>query len=42
MDTDTCEHCKESIYPDDEKVYFDYGFYHYECAGDLDLPEDDD
>jgi len=37
--TDTCEHCKSTIYPDDEKVNIAYDNYHFECAESLGIEE---
>jgi hypothetical protein len=37
--TDVCEHCKGTIYPDDEKVSSGMAQYHYECAELIDLPD---
>lgn len=39
--TDTCDFCKETIYPDDEKVSGDMCVYHLECAQDNDLLDDE-
>jgi hypothetical protein len=40
--TDVCEHCKDTIYPDDEKFRFGMTLYHIECAEQLDLPDNND
>lgn len=38
--TDVCEHCKGTIYPDDEKVSSDTSMYHIECAELIELPDE--
>lgn len=39
--TDTCEHCKSTIYPSDEKVSHKLDNYHFECAEELDLDHEE-
>lgn len=39
--TDTCQHCKETIYPDDEKVSHQLDNYHVECSEELDLDDEE-
>ena len=38
---DTCKSCGEVIYPDDEKVLIEMDLYHFECAEEQDLPDED-
>ena len=42
MMLDTCKHCGERIYPDDETVSKGLDRYHFECAESLDLDEDEE
>lgn len=42
MQVDKCEHCGGDVYPDDEKIFWDHGFYHIECAEDLNLPDEEE
>ena len=39
---DICEHCRRSIYPDDEKVIHLFDTYHLECAEGLNLEDPED
>ena len=40
--TDECEHCKGTIYPNDESVSVEFCHYHFDCAVILDIEDNDD
>ncbi|WP_240224625.1 hypothetical protein [Rheinheimera hassiensis] len=40
--TNSCAHCKGTIYPDDEIVSSGMALYHLECAELIDLPDNSD
>lgn len=40
--TEQCKNCGETLYPDDEKVFWGHEWYHIECAEELDLTLDDE
>ena len=39
--TDTCAHCKDTIYPSDEKVTHKHDIYHVECSEELNLDDEE-
>jgi len=41
MYVDLCQHCKTSIYSNDDYVSHSSGNYHIECAEEINLPEDE-
>ena len=42
MVTEQCPNCGDTLYPDDEKVFWDHEWYHVECAEELQLPLDEE
>ena len=40
--SDICPHCGCAIYPGDEKTFYDYDWYHFECAEEKDIEEEEE